>query len=87
MKLILALVLLLLMSCSTTVPVVQKFPEVPELLQEPCSKLQTITGEKISIIDFTKTVTANYTLYHECSAKNSAWLDWYQKQKSIFESE
>lgn len=87
MKLILALVLLLLMSCSTTVPVVQKFPTAPELLQEPCSNLQTITGDHVNIVDFTKTVAANYTLYHECSAKNSAWLDWYQKQKSIFESE
>lgn len=86
MKLILIL-LILLASCSSTVPVTQKFPTAPELLQEPCSKLQTITGEKISIVDFTKTVTANYTLYHECSAKNSAWLEWYQKQKRVFESE
>ena len=87
MKLVLILLLLLLAGCSTTVPVTQKFPTAPELLQEPCQELKKLTGEKISIIDFTKTVTANYTLYHECSAKNSAWLDWYQKQKRIFESE
>jgi hypothetical protein len=83
----LVFVLLLLAGCSTTVPVTQKFPTAPELLQEPCSKLYAITGDRVSIVDYTKTVTANYTLYHECAAKNSAWLDWYQKQKSIFESE
>jgi len=86
MKLVYIL-LLLLAGCSTTVPVTQKFPVAPQLLQEPCSKLQTITGDRVSIVDYTKTVTHNYTLYHECAAKNSAWLDWYQKQKSIFESE
>ena len=85
MKLVFVL-LLLLTGCSTTVPVTQKFPTAPELLQEPCSKLHAITGDRVSIVDYTKTVTANYTLYHECAAKNSAWLDWYQKQKSIFES-
>lgn len=85
MKLVFVL-LLLLAGCSTTVPVTQKFPTAPELLQEPCSNLHAITGDRVSIVDYTKTVTANYTLYHECAAKNSAWLDWYQKQKSIFES-
>jgi len=86
MKLVLIL-LLFLAGCSTTVPVARNFPTAPELLQEPCKNLKQLTGEKISIVDYTKTVTENYTLYHECAAKNSAWLDWYKKQKSIFESE
>lgn len=86
MKLVFVL-LLLLAGCSTTVPVARNFPTAPELLQEPCQELKKLTGDRISIIDYTKTVTANYTLYHECAAKNSAWLDWYQKQKSIFENE
>jgi uncharacterized protein YcfL len=86
MKLVLIL-LLFLAGCSTTVPVARNFPTAPELLQEPCKNLKQLTGDHISIIDYTKTVTDNYTLYHECSAKNSAWIYWYQKQKQVFESE
>ena len=29
----------------------------------------------------------NYTLYHECSLKNTSWIDWYQKQKKVFEGD
>jgi len=53
---------------------------------EKCPPLKTIEGENISIIDFTKTVTANYTLYHECVIKNESWMTWYQKQKEIFDN-
>lgn len=86
MKLILIL-LILLAGCSTTVPVTQKFPAAPELLLEKCSELKKLEGSKISIVDYTKTVTENYTLYHECSLKNTSWIDWYQKQKQVFESD
>jgi len=85
MKLILIL-LVLLAGCSTVVPVTKKFPAAPELLLERCQELKQLTGSKISIIDYTKTVTENYTLYHECAAKNTSWIDWYQKQQQIFES-
>ena len=84
MKLILIL-LILLAGCSTVVPVTQKFPTTPELLLEKCSELKQLTGSKISIVDYTKTVTENYILYHECSIKNTSWIDWYQKQKQVFE--
>jgi len=77
--------ILLITGCATTVPVVAKFPEVPAALTEKCPALKTIDGETISIIDFIKTVTANYTSYHECSAKLDAWVEWYQSQKQIFE--
>jgi hypothetical protein len=75
----------LITGCSTTVPVIAKFPSAPELLLEKCPQLQTIDGEKVSIIDYTKTVTINYTTYYECAVKNDNWIEWYQKQKSIFE--
>ena len=86
MKLALILVVLLA-GCSTAVPVTQKFPVAPSLLLESCQNLKQLTGEKISIVDYTKIVTENYTLYHECAAKNASWIDWYQKQKQVFESE
>ena len=64
---------------------VAKFPTAPDILIEKCPPLKTIQGEKISIIDYTKIVTENYTLYYECMAKNESWTDWYKKQKEIFE--
>ena len=71
--------------CSTTVPVVAKFPNVPENLMQKCPQLKTIDTDKPSIIDVTKTVTANYTTYHECEVKIEGWIEWYQLQKNIFE--
>jgi hypothetical protein len=76
---------LFLTACSTTVPVTAKFPDVPILILEKCPQLKKIDGENVSIVDFTKTVTLNYTTYYECAVKNDAWIEWYQKQKKIFE--
>lgn len=77
--------LLCLTACSTTVPVTMKFPEAPEVLMEKCPPLKTIEGEKISIIDITKSVTSNYTTYYECSVKINNWIEWYKDQKKIFD--
>ena len=85
-KLLIISLAFVLTACSTTVPVVAKFPTAPDVLMEKCLPLKTIEGETISIIDYTKTVTANYTLYHECVIKQEAWTIWYQKQKEIFEN-
>jgi hypothetical protein len=75
----------LMTGCSTTVPVTVKFPSVPDILLEKCPQLKTIDSEKVSIIDYTKTVTINYTNYHDCAVKHDAWVLWYQTQKDIFE--
>lgn len=77
--------LLCLTACSTTVPVTMKFPEAPEVLMEKCPPLKTIEGEKISIIDISKSVTSNYTTYYECSVKINNWIEWYKDQKKIFD--
>jgi len=75
----------LITGCSTTIPVTAKFPDAPILILEKCPQLKKIDGENISIVDFTKTVTLNYTTYYECAIKNDAWIEWYQIQKKIFE--
>lgn len=86
MKYLLICLTLFLVGCaSTTVPVVVKFPEAPVIMMEKCPALKTIEGEKISIVDYTKTVIANYTLHYECVTKHDAWIEWYNKQKAIFE--
>lgn len=79
------LIVLLLAGCSTTVPVKSKFPEVPEKLLQKCPSLQKITEES-KLSDITKTVTINYSTYYECAVKYDAWIEWYQIQKTIFES-
>ena len=71
--------------CSTTVPVTAKFPEAPEKLLEKCPQLEKLeNASKLS--DITKTITKNYTNYHECSVKNDSWIEWYRSQKQIFEN-
>jgi len=79
------LILLVLAGCSTTVPVTMKFPEVPDKLLQKCPQLQKL-GEDVKLSDVSKTVTINYNTYYECAVKNDAWIEWYQKQKHIFES-
>lgn len=76
---------LLMVGCSTTVPVTAKFPEVPERLLQKCPQLEKLENEA-KLSDISKTVTNNYTTYYECAVKDDAWIEWYQKQKIIFES-
>lgn len=79
------LLVLLLAGCSTTVPVVMNFPEVPKELLEQCRELQK-TPEDATLSDIAKKISINYESYHECAAKNDAWVEWYHKQKHIYES-
>jgi hypothetical protein len=85
MKLHIALLLLIsLTGCSTTVPVVAKFPEVPKVLLTKCPNLQELsTDAKLS--DVAKTITTNYSSYYECAVKMDAWIEWYGVQKIIYE--
>lgn len=85
MKIALLLSLILLTGCSTVVPVAQKFPEPPgTLATQPCEQLQQLK-EAAQLSDVSKTITHNYTKYHECSVKLEAWQDWYVQQKTIFQ--
>jgi hypothetical protein len=75
----------LITGCSTAVPVTQNFPDVPTVLLEKCPELKTIAGERVTIIEFTRTVSENYTTYHQCAGRTDAWIDWYDQQKKIWE--
>lgn len=79
------LIALLLAGCSTTVPVVMKFPEAPQPLLEKCEEL-VLTPEDAALSEIAKKIGINYTSYHECSVKNDAWIEWYHTQKDIYES-
>ena len=52
------LLLILLTGCSTTVPVVAKFPEVPKLLLTKCPNLQELNADA-KLSDVAKTITVN----------------------------
>jgi hypothetical protein len=85
MKIALLGIVSLLAACSTAVPLTQSFPEAPAMLKEKCPELKIIVGEKVSIVDFTKTVSENYTTYYQCAGRTDAWIDWYNQQKKIWE--
>ena len=72
--------------CSTTVPVTMKFPDEPgSIAMTACPQLQKIEDDA-RLSDITKTITVNYGTYYECAVKTDAWIEWYQKQKIIFEN-
>jgi len=80
------ILLLLIVGCSTTVPVTRHFPDSPgNVAMTPCPQLQKLQ-EDSKLSDISKTITINYNTYYECAVKNDAWIEWYQKQKHIFES-
>jgi hypothetical protein len=84
MKYLSILFVALLTGCSTTVPVVAKFPEVPKHLLVKCPQLNKVNDDA-KLSDIAKTITVNYTEYYTCAVKNDAWIEWYQVQKNIFE--
>jgi hypothetical protein len=85
MKLYGLLLTLLITGCSTSVPVVAKFPEAPKSLQGACPELKKIEGDPVSIVDLHKVVVDNYTEYYACAQKVEGWNEWHAKQKKIFE--
>jgi len=79
------LFVLALSGCSTVVPVTAKFPEAPGAQAlVACPQLNKLP-ETAQLSDVAKTVVVNYTEYYTCAVKVDAWIEWYQKQKIIFE--
>ena len=76
----------LLLSACLTVPVARKFPDVPPELKQACPDLLLIDTNTTKLSDVIGTVSSNYSQYHECRVKVDAWIEWYSKQKEIFES-
>lgn len=86
MKIFALLLFVLLVGCSTVVPITPRFPDAISELQEKCEELKKIEGDRITITDMLKTVVENYSLYYQCSAKVDGWQEWYTQQKKIYES-
>ena len=54
-------------------------------VQQFISDLEKLKTEA-QLSDVAVTVTKNYNTYYECAVKNDAWIEWYNIQKSIYES-
>ena len=85
MRVTVILLAMVLTGCSTTVPVVAKFPEAPSKILAKCPNLEKL-DEQPKLSDVAKSVTNNYTTYYECAVKHDAFIEWYNIQKNIFES-
>ena len=85
-SLIAVILLFLMLTGCTTVPVTVNFPDAPgTLVKEACPNLKK-HNEESTLSDVAKTVTENYTSYYECAVKLDAWVKWYDSQKTIFQS-
>jgi hypothetical protein len=83
-KLLLIIPILLLTGCLESVPVKRNFPEIPEDLKAACPALKQIEPTT-KLSDVVRSVTDNYSTYHECHTKIDTWMEWYKTQKDIFE--
>lgn len=86
MKSLLIAISVVSLTACVSVPVERKFPKAPEELIVTCPDLQTVPEGTTQLSVVVETVTANYGQYHLCQTKNSTWIDWYNKQKEIFDS-
>jgi hypothetical protein len=86
MKTVLTLAAVLSLSACVSVPVERRFPAVPAELTTSCAPLVTVPEGTTQLSTVVQTVVTNYGLYQSCDAKNQLWIEWYTKQKEIFDS-
>jgi uncharacterized lipoprotein YmbA len=86
MKKVIIIAALVLTGCSTTLPVKQTFPALPEELRKPCEPLQTADDKVVPLNELIKIVVRNYMKRHECAARLDAVIEWHDEQKKIFDS-
>lgn len=89
MKKLAVLLTVILCGCATNMPVTsvkQPWPELPAELSTSCPELKLVDTNTSKLSDVLDVVTDNYAEYKECKVKVDAWIDWYSKQKQIYES-
>lgn len=85
MKSLLVVPFVLLVGCASVVPVKPVWPDVPPELSVTCADLKQTPIETTKMSQVLDVVVDNYSQYHECQEKSDAWVDWYNKQKKIYE--
>lgn len=76
---------LLLTACQTVVPVKRTFPAAVDELKISCPDLKEVPEGTTELSKTLDVVVQNYGQYKECQLKVDLWIDWYEKQKKIFE--
>jgi hypothetical protein len=74
------------LALTACIPVERNFPDVPEELKSACPDLAQVDPNTTKLSEVVRTVTDNYSRYHECQVRVDAWIEWYNTQKSIFDS-
>lgn len=85
MKYTALLLTILLSGCSTLVPTRPSWPDVPKEITAGCPELKKLSEETDKLSDVVSNVSENYSTYYECRVKQEAWIEWYNRQKKIFE--
>lgn len=85
MKLLIVVLAFALSAC-VSVPVERTFPKAPEELKVTCPDLQLVPEGTTQLSTVLETVTTNYGQYQSCANKVDIWIEWYNKQKEIFDS-
>ena len=83
MKLTSLILAVLLVGCSTPVPVKQKFPNAPAILLERCPQLMELPEDQNNIKNFMGIVIQNYGTYYQCAEKVQGWQEWYKENQKI----
>jgi len=86
MKLLAIIFVVMILTACVSVPVQRSFPKVPAELMTSCPPLQIMDPETTRLSDVVQSVVNNYGQYQACDAKADTWIEWYNTQKTIFDS-
>jgi hypothetical protein len=84
-RLLVIIPFLFLLGCDQDVPVKPIWPSIPEELKTACPDLKQVDPNTAKLSQVVDVVVDNYSQYHECQDKADFWMEWYQKQKKIYE--
>ena len=73
-----------MVACTTSVPVKQKFPDVPVMLLEEPKALEPMNTPNPKLSDLINNANTNYGTYYELKEKLRYWKNWYVQQQNIF---
>jgi hypothetical protein len=85
MKRLILITALVITGCASTVPIIEKFPDVPKDMLIACPDLTQIP-ETNKLSEVLPVVADNYGQYYTCKDTVDSWIDWYNTQKKIFDN-
>ena len=81
----LILIVLIMLSGCTSVPVMPKFPDVPKDMLVTCPDLK-LAPDTTKLSEVLPVIVDNYGQYYTCKDTVDSWIDWYNSQKKIFDN-